>query len=164
VVVPLMAGEKRLGGLQLLGDVDHPVGPEQVRAVRPLVEALSARLVDVLALKELAFAVAARGLDTSAPSGPGPTTNRQPDTARDKGDDEATAVIAVIPPDEPRSAAVQQWRRNEDEGSAPADPTEGAVGEGKVKDRPDDSREVVGWFGVVEPEPDRSTSANTSGR
>ena len=152
VVVPLMAGEKRLGGLQLFGDDDHPVGAEQVSAVRPLVEAVSARLVDALALKELAFAVAqARDLGASAASGPRATVDRQPNTARDEPDDVATAVIAVVPPAEPTSAAAPQpGCRNEDEVSAAADPIGGAADvEGEVEDRPDDSREVVGWFSVV---------------
>jgi hypothetical protein len=145
VVVPLMAGEKRLGGLQLLGDVDHLVGAEQVDAVRPLVEAVSARLVDVLALEELAFAVAqARDLDAVARSGPSATVDRHPGTARMEPDDEVTAVIAVVPP---------------------ADPTGGATDvEGEVEDPSDDSRAVVGWFSVVEPEPDHTGSANTPGR
>lgn len=126
VVMPLMAGRKRLGCLQLLGNVDHPVGAEQIDAVRPLVEAVSARLIDVLALKELAFAVAqARDFDAS----------------RNKPDDAVTAAIAVVPPVEPESAA--------------ADPTRAAADvEGGVEDRPDERHDVVGWFSAVEPEPD----------
>ena len=152
VVVPLMAGEKRLGGLQLLGDDDHPVGAEQVDVVRPLVEAVSARLFDVLAFKELAFAVAqARELDARAPSGPRATGDRRPSTARNEPDDEVTAVIAAVSPAEPRSAG--------------ADPTGGAAdADGEVEDRPDECSDVVGWFGVVEPEPDHSGSASTPGR
>jgi GAF domain-containing protein len=145
VVVPLMAGDERLGGLQLLGDDDHPVGAGQVDAVGPLVEAVSARLSDVLAFKELAFAVAqARELDARAPSGPRATVDRRPSTARNEPDDEVTAVIAAVPP---------------------ADPTGGAAdAEGEVEDRPDECSAVVGWFSVVEPEPDHSGSASAPGR
>ncbi len=51
VVVPLVLGEKCVGGLQLLGDATRPVGAEHVETLRPLVEAITARLVDALALR-----------------------------------------------------------------------------------------------------------------
>jgi GAF domain-containing protein len=53
VVMPLVARDRCLGGLQLLGDAGRQVGIEHVELLRPLVAALSARLVDVLAIEEL---------------------------------------------------------------------------------------------------------------
>ena len=53
VVIPLTAGEGGLGALQLLGDAGHPVGDAHVELLRPLVAALTARLVDVLVLEGL---------------------------------------------------------------------------------------------------------------
>jgi hypothetical protein len=53
VVMPLAARDRCLGGLQLLGDPGRQVGIEHVELLRPLVAALSARLVDVLAFEEL---------------------------------------------------------------------------------------------------------------
>lgn len=53
VVMPLVARDRSLGGLQLLGDAGRQVGTEHVELLRPLVAALSARLVDVLAIGEL---------------------------------------------------------------------------------------------------------------
>jgi GAF domain-containing protein len=53
VVMPLVARDRSLGGLQLLGDAGRHVGTEHVELLRPLVAALSARLVDVLAIEEL---------------------------------------------------------------------------------------------------------------
>jgi GAF domain-containing protein len=53
LVVPLVAGGERYGGLQLLGSAWQPVEPAHAEAVRPLLAALVARLVDVRALRRL---------------------------------------------------------------------------------------------------------------
>jgi hypothetical protein len=51
VVVPLVAGERRLGGVQLLGSVGRAVGVEHVELIRPLVEAITARVADFSPLR-----------------------------------------------------------------------------------------------------------------
>jgi hypothetical protein len=136
VVVPLVVGERRLGGLQLLGDVDHPVGVDQLRAVRPLIEVLSARMVDVLALHELESAVA-QATNFAAAAPPEPTASAEPMPAAAHGEpDAATAAIEVVPP--PVT------------GTAPATP------------RSEDGRGSMGWFDVEEPVPDHSGSANST--
>jgi GAF domain-containing protein len=53
VVMPLVVRDRCLGGLQLLGDTGRQVGIEHVELLRPLVAALSARLVDALTIEEL---------------------------------------------------------------------------------------------------------------
>lgn len=50
MVVPIAAGDERFGALQLLGDAHRPVDPAAADSVRPLVQVLAARLVDVKAL------------------------------------------------------------------------------------------------------------------
>jgi transcriptional regulator with GAF, ATPase, and Fis domain len=50
VVVPIAAGDERLGALQLLGDAHRPVASAAADPVQPLVQVLAARLVDVKAL------------------------------------------------------------------------------------------------------------------
>ena len=54
LVVPIVAGGQRFGGLQLLGDARRPPEPAHGEAVQPLLDALAARLVDVRALRRLA--------------------------------------------------------------------------------------------------------------
>ena len=56
VVMPLIMGDRGLGGLQLLGDVRRRVGIEHIAIVRPLAAALSARLLDVHTIGELGAA------------------------------------------------------------------------------------------------------------
>jgi GAF domain-containing protein len=51
LVVPLAAADERYGGLQLLGNARRPVEAAQADVVRPLLEVLVARLVDVRALR-----------------------------------------------------------------------------------------------------------------
>jgi hypothetical protein len=52
LVLPLIAGDERYGALQLLGTAPRPVDPSQADAVRALLAALVARLVDVRALRQ----------------------------------------------------------------------------------------------------------------
>ena len=54
LVLPLIAGDERYGALQLLGTAARPVDPSQADAVRALLAALVARLVDVRALRQAA--------------------------------------------------------------------------------------------------------------
>ncbi|MEN3265776.1 GAF domain-containing protein [Pseudonocardia sp.] len=51
LVVPLAAADERFGGLQLLGNARRPVEAAQADVVRPLLDVLVARLVDVRALR-----------------------------------------------------------------------------------------------------------------
>lgn len=112
VVMPLATRDRCLGGLQLLGDGGRQVGTEHVELLRPLVAALSARLVDVLALEELN-----RAARPAAPAGvPVP---RQSLDAESPG-------VAVAFGAEPHAA------------------------------EPAGTREMIGWFGPVEPQPEAS--------
>jgi hypothetical protein len=60
-------GDERYGALQLLGEARRVVEPGHADAVRPLLEVLVARLVDVRALRSLTRRAAAPAVPAVAP-------------------------------------------------------------------------------------------------
>ncbi len=133
VVIPLTAGEGGLGALQLLGDAGHPVGDAHVELLRPLVAALTARLVDVLVLEGLRQSV---GRLPTVPEQPAPTA-ASPAPELPSGD--ATSPMAAPPGGD---AVVAE--RAEPEVSSP------------------DPVSAVDWFGPVEPQPAASVHGPAS--
>jgi hypothetical protein len=88
LVLPFDVDGDRLGVLQLLGDAQRPVEAAHAEALRPLLDALAARLADVRALRRVRPAVdvpVARSDSIVATSvGPqdGPTPNDRVDSGR----------------------------------------------------------------------------------
>jgi transcriptional regulator with GAF, ATPase, and Fis domain len=91
MAIPLTEGDERFGGLQLLGAARRPVEVAHADAVRPLIDVLIARLVDVRALRRLADAGAQRGLVGV------PHASAVPAVEVDASD-VATTAIPVVPP------------------------------------------------------------------
>ena len=105
VVMPLVARDRGLGGLQLLGDARTPVGIEHIELLRPLVAALSARLVDVLTIEELNRAArrAAAGQSPVPPAARRPSARGR--RGRTRTARETVEVIGWFGPVEPQPAA-----------------------------------------------------------
>jgi hypothetical protein len=179
VVVPLLQEKLRLGAVQLFGDVERLVGPEQVQTLRPLTEALSARLVDMLALKELARAIRQEpsvDVDVAAEDGPPtppipPSWRQSPQawwqsaaderTLHDSVDDPAdvpTDAIAVVPyvdVPSPRPTPPQSGRRYRDDAGTPESPEraeDDRTADWLPSDRSDAVGVVVDWFTARQPD------------
>ncbi|OLT14220.1 hypothetical protein BJF78_19650 [Pseudonocardia sp. CNS-139] len=110
LVVPLSAAGEPYGALQLLGTPGRPVGPSQADAVRPVLAALVARLVDVRTLRELREKADSR---PAPPPPPAPTLDVATTVLRPKSEagSEATHVVSV--PAQRRPSAARHRRRDE---------------------------------------------------